>query len=53
MEVPRRIETVEAPGRQGATKENIGNIRLRSNAAGRDASAVECSATSISDSLGS
>jgi len=37
-----RTETAEAPGRQGATTESIGNIRPRSNAAGRDASGVEC-----------
>ena len=45
VKVPRRIETGEAPGWQGATMENIGNIRRRSNAAGWDASSVECSGT--------
>jgi hypothetical protein len=50
MEVPRRTETVEAPGWPGATTEDIGNIRRRSNAARRDASAVECRGTAITDS---
>jgi len=45
VEVPRRTETSEAPGWQGATTKNIGNIRRRSNAARRDASPVECSGT--------
>ena len=45
MSVPRRTETDEAPARQGATTDNIGNIRGRSNAAGRDASSVECRGT--------
>jgi hypothetical protein len=59
VEVPRRTETNEAPGWQGATTENIGNIRGRRNAARpgapgahacalgwrRDASFVECSGT--------
>jgi hypothetical protein len=44
-EVPRSIETGEAPGDQGATRENIGNIRPTSNAERRDASPVECSGT--------
>ena len=43
VQLPRRTETAEAPGSQGATTENIGNICGRSNAASRDASAVECS----------
>jgi len=47
MESPRRIETDEAPGWPGATTEDIGNIRRRSNAARRDASAVDCSVDSI------
>jgi len=50
VEVPRRTETDEAPGWQGATTENIGNIRRRSNAVRRDASLVECSVTFITDS---
>jgi lysophospholipase L1-like esterase len=54
----RRIETGEAPRREGATTENTGSIRARSNAAGPgsptrqprwggggDASPVECSQT--------
>jgi hypothetical protein len=40
VEVPRGTETDEAPAWQGATTENIGNIRGRSNAARRDASSV-------------
>ena len=43
VQTPRRTETAEAPGSQGATTENMGNISGRSNAASRDASAVECS----------
>jgi hypothetical protein len=46
----RRTETAEAPGWQGATTENIGNMRERSNAARRDAPAVECSGMSIAGS---
>jgi len=38
----RSIEGGEAPGWQGATTENIGNMRGRSNAARRDASPAEC-----------
>ena len=38
-------ETGEAPAWQGATRENSGHIRLRSNAARRDASPVECRGT--------
>jgi hypothetical protein len=45
VKVPRRTETDEAPVWQGATTENIGNIRGRSNDARRDASSVECSGT--------
>ena len=45
VSVPRRTETDEAPDRQGATADDIGNIRGRSNAAGGDASSVECSGT--------
>jgi len=52
VKVPRRIETGEAPGWQGATMENIGNIRRRSNAAGWDASSVECSGTFTTGSQG-
>jgi hypothetical protein len=44
--VPRRTETGEAPGDQGARRENMGIIRATSNAERRDASPVECSATS-------
>jgi hypothetical protein len=43
MKLPRRTETGEAPAWQGATTENIGTMRGRSNAAGRDASPVESS----------
>jgi hypothetical protein len=50
MKLPRRTETREAPGRQGATTENTGSIWRRSNAAGRDASRVECSGSFITDS---
>jgi len=46
VEVPRRIETGEAPGDQGARRNNIANIRPTSNAERRDASPVECSGTS-------
>ena len=42
-ETPRRTESGQAPGWQGATSEHIGDIRLRSNAAGRDAWPLECS----------
>ena len=45
VKVPRRTETGDAPVRQGATKENTGSIRPRSNAASRDAAPVECSGT--------
>ena len=38
----RSTEGGEAPGWQGATTENIGNMRERSNAARRDASPAEC-----------
>jgi len=38
----RSTEGGEAPGWQGATTENIGNMRGRSNAARRDASSAEC-----------
>ena len=38
-------ETDEAPARQGARRENIGNIGPTSNAVGRDASSVECRGT--------
>src|SRR5512138_580911 len=38
----RSTEGGEAPGWQGATTENIGNMRGRSNAARRDASPAEC-----------
>ena len=38
-------ETGEAPGWQGARRENIGNIRPTSNAVSRDASPVECRGT--------
>jgi len=47
--VPRCTETGEAPGWQGATTKNIGNICGRSNAARRDAPPVECSGTCITD----
>jgi hypothetical protein len=47
MEVPRGTETSEAPADQGARNENMGNIRVTSNAERRDASPVECRATSI------
>jgi hypothetical protein len=45
VEVPRRTETGEAPGDQGARRANIGNIHPTSNAERRDASPVECSGT--------
>src|SRR5262245_46123622 len=38
----RSTEGGEAPGWQGATTENIGNMGGRSNAARRDASPAEC-----------
>jgi len=38
----RSTEGGEVPGRQGATTENIGQMRGRSNAARRDASPAEC-----------
>src|SRR5436190_2996865 len=38
----RSTEGGEAPGWQGATTENIGHMRGRSNAASRDASPAEC-----------
>ena len=44
-QVLRRTETGEAPGRQGARSEKIGNIRPTSNAASGDASPVECRGT--------
>jgi hypothetical protein len=46
VEVPRCIETGEAPADQGARRENMGHIRATSNAERRDASPVECRATS-------
>ena len=46
MEARRRTETGAAPRRQGATTENTNCIRVRSIAAGGDASFVECSRTS-------
>jgi len=45
MEVPRRTETGEAPGDQGARRANIGNIQPTSNAERRDASPGECRGT--------
>ncbi len=42
-ETPRRTESGQAPGWQGATREHIGHIRARSNAASRDAWPLECS----------
>jgi hypothetical protein len=45
VKVPRRTEAGEAPGSQGATSKNIGNICARSNAARRDATPAECSGT--------
>ena len=36
-------EDADAPGRPGAMTENTGSIRGKSNAAGRDAAAAECS----------
>ena len=45
VKVWRRTETGEAPRRQGATTKNTGSICGRSNAAGGDASPVECSQT--------
>src|SRR5439155_7753950 len=45
VKVWRRTETGEAPRGQGATTENTGCIRGRSNAAPGDASPVECSQT--------
>ncbi len=50
MKGPRGTETDEAPAWQGATTENIGNMRGRSNAARRDASSGECSGTFITGS---
>jgi len=45
VKVPRGTETGEALAWLGATMENTGSIRRRSNAATRDASLVECSGT--------
>ena len=50
MNAPRRTETAAAPAAQGAAREDIGNIRPSRNAAGRDASAVECSGAFTTDS---
>ena len=44
-EVQRRTETGDAPVWQGATRENTGSIRPRSNVDRRDAAPVECSWT--------
>jgi hypothetical protein len=49
MELPRRTETGEAPGDQGARSENMGDMRVTSNVERRDASPVECSGNSITD----
>jgi predicted MFS family arabinose efflux permease len=46
----RRTETGEAPGDQGERSENIGNIRVTSNAERRDASPVECSVSGTAGS---
>ena len=43
VKVPRRTEVVEEPVPQGGRRENTGSIRPTSHAAGRDASAAECS----------
>jgi hypothetical protein len=45
----RCTEIGEAPGWQGATTENIGNIWEKSNAASRDASPIECGWSRIAD----
>jgi hypothetical protein len=45
VKVGRGTETGEALGWLGATTENIGNIRGRSNTANRDGSLVECRGT--------
>ena len=50
MKLPRRTETGEAPAWQGATTENTGSIRRRSNEARGDASPVECSGSFTTDS---
>jgi hypothetical protein len=49
---PRRTETGEAPGDQGARRANIGNIQPTSNAERRDASPVECSGCFTAGSQG-
>ena len=45
VKVPRRTENGDAPAWQGATRENTGSTRPRSNAVKWDAAPFECSGT--------